>query len=147
VLTSASAGLSAATSRWTVNTGTQALQNAWLVFEQPIDYTPAGGALVHYTPSQVGIDLLSGQWALVNIASGGTQYYYPAVRLGNVAASSSTTFEINHKLLTAIIQQGSTLRLPRYGVGLLVGVVPEPALLSLVGAALAGLMLRRRSLA
>jgi hypothetical protein len=124
-------------SRWTVNNGGRTLLDPWLVFLRPLTYS---GPLV-------GIDLTpGGQWALVQMTVGGTEYFYPAVRLGHLAANGSATFQLNHVIATTLVQSGSQLILPRYGVGLL-GAVPEPAALTLFAVVLAGLLLRRRGVA
>jgi len=128
-------------STWTVNNGGRAVIDPWLVFLRPQTYS---GPLV-------GIDLRpGGQWALVQMTVGSgasaTQYFYPAVRLGHLTPGGSAQFTMNHLIATTLTRSGSSLLLPRYGVGIL-GVVPEPMALSLLAATLAGLLLRRRSLA
>jgi hypothetical protein len=128
-------------SRWTVNNGGRTLIDPWLVFLRPQTYS---GPLV-------GIDMTpGGQWALVQMTvgsgEGATEYFYPAVRLGHLAANGSASFVMNHVIATTLVQSGNQLVLPRYGVGLL-GSVPEPATVSLFAVVLAGLLLRRRGLA
>jgi hypothetical protein len=130
-----------ATSRWTVqNTRSRAFQDAWLVFLTPLTYTP----------TLVGMDLQTGQWGIVEVSVGSgetaTEYFYPAVRLGNIAAGGSAQFEMHHLVGTALTQQGGDLILPKYGVGAL-GIVPGPAALPLLGMLVAGLALRRGSAA
>ncbi len=107
-----------AQSRWSVtNGGEGGLNDAWLVFFRPTTYSP----------TQVGIDLQAGgQWALVEVAAGGTSYFYPAVFLGDVGSDATVTFLMNHIVGTTLTQQGSTLVLPKYQVGILQGVVPVP---------------------
>jgi hypothetical protein len=125
-----------ATSRWTVQSKGRALNDAWLVFLRPETYTAA----------LLGIDLQAGQWGVVQISQGESQYFYPAVRLGNIGAGGSAQFLMNHLIGMALTQQGSNYVLPRYGVGIL-GTVPEPASLALFGVLLGGFALRRRSVA
>jgi len=119
-----------AQSRWTVTNGGQAdLDDAWLVF-----FTP-----VTYTKNKVGIDLQpGGEWALVKLNAAGVDYFYPAVFLGDIGASDSTTFLMNHVVGETLAQQGSTFILPKYSVGMLTGVpLPEGSELVLLAAALA----------
>lgn len=129
-----------AISTWTVQNGNRGLQNAWLVFLRPLTYEPP----------QVGIDLQTGEWAIVEVYLGdgedSSAYFYPAVRLGHVAAGGSAHFQMHHVVGTELTREGDTLFLPKYGVGVL-GSVPEPGPLGLFGALLAGLLLRRRSTA
>jgi hypothetical protein len=124
-------------SMWTVQNGSRSIQNAWLVFLRPQTYVPPF----------VGIDLpTTGEWGIVEVSSGETEYFYPAVRLGHLAAGGSVQVLIHHLVGAPLIQDGDTLFLPRYGIGAL-GTVPEPAVVSLFGALFAGLLLRRRSAA
>jgi len=133
---------STAHSQWTVNHTGAALAGVWVVFLRPIDYTPPGGTLVDYDPSEVGLDLSGPEWALVPQNTSGTQYYYLARRLGDLG-TSPVKFDMYHLLADGIVQQASTLRLPRYQLSFLVDV-PEPALFALLGAVVFGLSLRRR---
>jgi len=124
-----------ATSTWTVQNPGRAIQDAWLVFLKPLTYSP----------SLVGIDLqIGGQWGLVAVSAGSTEYFYPAVRLGLLPNSGSVQFTMHHVVATLLTQQGNTLVLPKYGVGIL-GSVPGPAALPLLVMLFAGLVLRRRS--
>jgi hypothetical protein len=128
-----------ATSRWTVqNGGGRALLDSWLVFLKPITYSPP----------LVGIDLQTGEWRIVevSVASEEASYFYPAVRLGNIAAGGSAEFTMHHVVGTGLTQVGDDLILPRYGVGVL-GVVPGPAALPLLGMLFTALGLRLRSAA
>jgi hypothetical protein len=125
-----------AQSRWSVtNNGEGSLDNAWLVFFRPLTYPPAN----------VGIDLQLGNWALVDVPVGKSDYFYPAVFLGDLDSEDTVTFLMNHIVGQALTQQGSTLVLPKYSVGVLYGVpVPEPSTLVLltIGLALAGTLRR-----
>jgi len=126
-----------AQSRWSVtNTGKTSLDGAWLVFLTPVTYDPA----------KVGIDLRAGNWALVDVPVGESgDYFYPAVFLGNLDTDETVTFLMNHVVGQALTQQGSTLVLPKYSVGVLQGVpVPEPSTFVLLaaGAALVGVLRR-----
>jgi hypothetical protein len=132
-----------ARSRWTINHTGSSLQGVWMVFLQPVDYTPAGGTPVHYDPTQIGLDITSGDWAIVPLNTNGTQYYYAARRLGTLDASA--TVEINHLLAGTVIRQGNLLRLPRHQVSFLIDV-PEAAPSGLLGVLVLGLFLWRRSL-
>jgi hypothetical protein len=124
-------------SLWTVqNTGNSAFQDAWLVFLSPVGYSAP----------LVGIDLQTGEWRIVEVSVGSTEYFYPAVRLGNIAAGGSAQFTMHHVVGTALTQVGNTLILPKYGVGV-IGVVPGPAALPLLGVLLTAIGLRRRSAA
>jgi hypothetical protein len=120
-----------AQSRWSVtNGGEDGLSDAWLVFFRPTTYSP----------TEVGIDLVpGGQWALVEVTVGSTSYFYPAVFLGDLAADAQTTFLMNHIVGTTLTQQGSTLVLPQYQVGVLQGVLPVPEV-STLGLLFAGLV-------
>ena len=113
-----------AQSRWTVtNGGGVTLNDAWLVFLTPLTYTP----------SQVGIDLQPVTWRLVQVPFGQDTYYYPAVFLGDLAPDANTTFLMNHIVGQTLTQQGQTLILPQYQVGVLVGVpLPEASSFLLV---------------
>jgi hypothetical protein len=135
---------STAHSRWTVNHTGPTLPGLWMVFLGPADYTPPGGTLVDYDSAKVGLDISGPDWALVPVNTNGTQYYYPARRLGNLGATAEV--DIYHLLASGIVQQGNTLRLPRHRLSFLANIVPEPALLALAGAAMSILFLRRRSL-
>jgi hypothetical protein len=118
-----------AQSRWSVTNGSEVtLDDAWLVF-----FTP-----VTYTKNKVGIDLQpGGQWALVEVPFGKDEYFYPAVFLGDIAPDTAATFLMNHIVGVALTQQGSTLVLPKYSVGLLQGVpVPEASTLVFLAAGL-----------
>jgi hypothetical protein len=127
-----------AQSRWSVtNGGDGALDDAWLVFLTPLTYTP----------SKVGIDLQpGGSWALVQVDVGKTQYFYPAVFLGNVDAEATVTFLMNHVIGQTLTQSGSTFVLPQYQVGLLQGVpLPEASTIMLLATSLGlAAALRRR---
>jgi hypothetical protein len=130
-----------AISRWTVqNGGNRAFQDAWLVFLSPIGYSAP----------LVGIDLQAGEWRIVEVSvgsgEGSTEYFYPAVRLGNIAAGGSAQFMMHHGVGTTLTQVGNTLILPKYGVGV-IGSVPGPAALPLLGVLLGAIGLRRRSAA
>jgi len=129
------------TSRWTVqNGGAHTLVDPWLVFLNPLD-SPAA-----YDHSKLGIDLQAGQWGVVQVSQGETQYFYPAVHLGNLAAGGSEQFDMHHLLGTPLVQQQGNFVLPRYGVAML-ATVPGPLALPLLGMLLGGLALRRRSAA
>jgi hypothetical protein len=126
-----------AQSRWSVTNGGEGdLSDAWLVFLTPVTYTK----------SKVGIDLQpGGRWALVDVPVGKTDYFYPAVFLGDVGADETVTFLMNHVIGEALTQQGSTFILPQYSVGLLQGVpLPEASsfVLLAAGLALAGALRR-----
>lgn len=118
-----------AQSRWSVTNGGEiSLDNAWLVFLRPTTYPSAN----------VGIDLQLGNWGLVHVPVGETDYFYPAVFLGDLGSGDTVTFLMNHIVGQALTQQGSTLVLPQYSVGILYGVpVPEPSTLVLLAAGLA----------
>lgn len=118
-----------AVSRWSVtNGGDGSLNDAWLVFLTPLTYTA----------SKVGIDLQAGgEWRLVQAPVGATTYYYPAVFLGDLGADDQTTFLMHHVVGQTLTQQGSTLILPQYQIGVLTGVpLPEPATLLLLALSL-----------
>jgi hypothetical protein len=128
-----------AQSRWSVTDGGEVgLDEAWLVFLTPLTYTP----------SKVGIDLQpGGHWALVDVPVGKTDYFYPAVFLGDVDVDATVTFLMNHIVGEALTQQGSTLVLPQYSVGLLEGVpLPEASTLVFLatGLGLAAALRRRK---
>jgi hypothetical protein len=123
-------------SMWTVQNGSRGVQNGWLVFLRPQTYVPPF----------VGLDLQAGEWGIVETSAGETEYFYPAVRLGHLAAGGSVQVLVHHLVGAPLIQDGGILLLPRYGIAVL-GSVPEPALLSLFAGLFAGLMLRRRSAA
>lgn len=119
-----------AQSRWSVTNGGEGdLHNAWLVFFTPLTYTD----------NKVGIDLQSGgHWALVDVPVGEDDYFYPAVYLGDVDSGGLVTFLMNHIVGETLTQQGSTLVLPKYSVGVLQGVpVPEGSTLVFLAAGLA----------
>jgi len=127
-----------AQSRWTVTNGGEGdLNDAWLVFLTPLTYTK----------DKVGIDLQpGGRWALVDVQVGESDYFYPAVFLGDVDAAAAVTFLMNHFVGEGLTQQGSTLVLPQYQVGLLQGVpLPEASTFALLATGLGlGAVLRRR---
>jgi hypothetical protein len=133
-----------ARSRWTINHSGATRSGVWMVFLQPLDYTPPGGTLVDYNASQVGLDITSGDWALVPLNTNGTQYYYAARRLGTLDGEP-ITLEVNHRLAGTLVRQGNVLRLPRHQVTFLVDV-PEAAPSGLLGVLVLGLFLWRRSL-
>ncbi|HTO56108.1 MAG TPA: hypothetical protein VMR50_22190 [Myxococcota bacterium] len=116
-----------AMSRWSVTNGSDGnLSDAWLVFLTPLTYTP----------SKVGIDLQSGgQWAIFDASAGGTDYFYPAVFLGDLGAQDTNTFLMHHVVGQALTQQGQTLILPQYQIGIVTGIpLPEPSALLLIAA-------------
>jgi hypothetical protein len=122
-----------ATSRWSVTNGGGAnLSDAWLVFLTPLSSVPS----FTYNPSVTGIDLQSGgQWAIFDVAVGQADYFYPAVFLGNIPAQDMTTFLMHHVVGQALDQQGQTLILPQYQIGVVTGVpLPEPSALLLLAA-------------
>lgn len=132
-----------ATSEWSVtNSGPGGLSDAWLVFLNPVTYTP----------SQVGfeIDGAAG-WVVITVfvpdGQGGTDYFYPARFLGDLGASDTVDFLMRHLVGQTLHSQGGELVLPQYSVGALQGIpVPEPSALVLAATAFAlAASLRRRS--
>jgi hypothetical protein len=129
-----------AQSRWSVTNGGETnLDDAWLVFFTPLTYTK----------NKVGIDLQAGgSWALVDVSVGKTDYFYPAVFLGDVDADATVTFLMNHIVGQALTQQGpTTFVLPQYSVGLLQGVpLPEASTIVFLamGLALVAALRRRK---
>jgi len=116
-----------AQSRWKVTNGDTALDDAWLVFFTPLTYNA----------KKVGIDLQP-NWALVQVSDGTSDFFYPAVFLGDVAADATINFLMNHVVGVPLKKRGSTFVLPKYSVGVLEGVpVPEPATLALLAGGLA----------
>jgi hypothetical protein len=131
-----------AVSQWTVNSG-DLMGDAWLVFlSTTLD--PVRG--VEYAPQDVGLDLQLGEWGILEIAVGETDYFYPAVNLGLLDVDSSVSFLVHHIVTVALQQSGDELVLPRYGVGVVVdpGVVPEPAAAALLVLGLGGIVARRQ---
>jgi hypothetical protein len=134
----------AVTSRWTVqNGGDRAFVDAWLIFLSPTGYPKP----------QVGVDLQPGEWGIVEMTvgsgEGSTEYFYPAVRLGSIAAGGNVQFLMHHVVATALTQTDDdpvTFLLPRYGVGV-IGTVPAPAALPLLSMLLTAIALRRWSAA
>ena len=132
-----------ATSMWTVNKGgAGALSDGWLVFLGP---THTEG----YDPSLIGFEIDGDDgWALVSVLFGGTNYYYPAQFLGDIANGGATDFQMHHRVGQPLFQQGGVFVLPQYSVGALQGIlVPEPTALALlaVGVALAAGTKRRNA--
>jgi hypothetical protein len=133
-----------ATSQWNVTNGGEGdLSGTWLVFLNPVTYTP----------SQVGFEIDGGAgWAVFDVfvpmGKGGTDYFYPAIFLGNIGSGDSVNFLMHHLVGQALHQQNGKLVLPQYSVAALEGLpVPEPALLVglALGAALAAASVRRNA--
>lgn len=131
-------------SRWEVtNGGDSTLADTWLVFLTPLNYTP----------SKVGIDLQAGgDWAVISVlvaaGEGYDEYFYPAVRLGDLEpGEDAESFIMKHVLATKLKKNGAMRILPQYQVGLVsVQPVPEPASIALfcAGGVLVACALRGR---
>jgi hypothetical protein len=130
-----------ATSQWNVtNGGAGNLPGTWLVFLTPQTYTP----------SLVGFEISgSDQWALFDVVSSGTDYFYPAKFLGNLDTDETASFLMHHRVAEPLDQNGQgQFVLPKYQVAALQGLpIPEPSLLVLVaaGCALAASLNRRNA--
>jgi hypothetical protein len=124
-----------ATSRWEVdNAGGTDLRGTWLVFLNPVTYTA----------TKIGFEIDGDDgWAVFDVfvpaGTGGTDYFYPAVFLGDIDSGDSVNFLMHHLVGQKLHQQGSsTLVLPHYSVAALAGrPIPEPALLGVLAAGLA----------
>jgi hypothetical protein len=130
-------------SQWTVaKGGPSGVSDAWLVFLNPLDYTP----------SRVGFEI-DGDfgWAVIQVfvpeGEGGSDYFYPAKFLGDMSAAETVDFLMRHRIGQSLRSEGGDFVLPQYSVGALQGVpLPEPASLALGAIALLlAAILRTRS--
>ena len=133
-----------ATSQWSVtNGGEDDLANTWLVFLNPVTYTP----------SQVGFELTAADgWVLFDVfvpmGTGGTDYFYPAIYLGGIGSGDAVDFLMHHLVGQALHHESGKLVLPQYSVAALQGLpAPEPSSLVVValGLALAAGAVRRNA--
>ena len=125
-----------ATSRWSVtNSGEGGLSGTWLVFLNP---KPE-----NYTATNVGFEMDGDDgWAVIDVfvpmGKGGTDYFYPAIFLGDIGSEDTVTFLMHHLVGQALHPENGKLVLPQYSVGALQGVpAPEPAVLVLLAAGIA----------
>jgi hypothetical protein len=118
-----------ATSQWDVtNGGAGDLTGTWLVFLTPQTYTP----------SLVGFEISgSDGWALFDVVSGGTDYFYPAQFLGDLDTGEMVSFFMHHRVAETLDENAQgQLVLPRYQVAAVQGLpIPEPSQLVLLAAA------------
>jgi hypothetical protein len=131
------------TSEWSVtNAGPGALSDAWLVFLTSTDYPD----------SQVGFEIDGDDgWIVISVfvPSGeedGDYYFYPARYLGDLGTSDLTDFQMRHLIGVPLVDNGTELVLPQYGVGALSGIpLPEPHALALVALGLGVAVFVRRA--
>ncbi len=125
-------------SAWTVTTsGHGNLVDAWLVF-----YNTSA----NYSSALVGFEADDEEgWAVFSVFAAGSEYFYPAVHLGDFDPSNPVVFTMHHLVGQTLLTNGSgQLELPRYTVGSIEGIpLPEPSALALGAAGLALLALLR----
>ena len=127
-----------ADSLWSVdNVSGAELADAWLVFYAPLTYT--GGT--------AGLELDPAGWGICRADFGEERFYYPAVRLGDLADGASAQALVHHVVAEELERRGLELLLPQYAVGVASepAAAPEPGALVLLGLGLGALAFRGAS--